>query len=39
MRDCLPRQYAVHLVETINCIRYVIGHFEIVAESAINRES
>ena len=35
---CLVCQFAVHLVETFNCIRYAIGHFEMVAKSAINRE-
>jgi hypothetical protein len=39
MRVCLPRQFTVHLVETLNRIRYAIGHFEMVAESQINRES
>ena len=39
MRACLPRQFAVHLLETLECIHYTIGHFEMVAESAINRES
>ena len=36
MSICLPQQFTVHLVETLECIRYVIGHFEMVAESAIN---
>ena len=35
---CLARQFAVHLMETLDCIRYPIGHFEMVAESAVNRE-
>ena len=39
MRVCFPRQFAVHLLETLECIRYAIGHFETVTESAINRES
>ena len=39
MYVCLPRQFAVHLVETLDCIRYAIGHFEMVAESAIYRGS
>jgi hypothetical protein len=39
MHVCLPRQLPVHLVETFDCIRYPIGHFKMVAESAINRES
>ena len=39
MRVRLPHQFTVHLVETLNCIRYAIGHFEMVAESIINRES
>ena len=36
---CLRRQFTVHLVETFDCIRYAIGHFEMVAESTIDRES
>ena len=39
MRVRLPHQFTVHLVETLNCIRYAIGHFEMVAESVISRES
>ena len=39
MRVCLPRQFGVHLMETLDCIYYAIGHFEMVAESPINRES
>ena len=39
MRVCFPRQFAVHLLETLECIRYAIGHFETVTESVINRES
>jgi hypothetical protein len=39
MHVCLPRQFAVHLVETLDCIHYTIAHFEMVAESPINRES
>ena len=39
MHVCLSRQFIVHLVETLDCIRYAIGHFEMVAESAINCES
>ena len=35
----LPRQFPVHLVETLDCICNAIGHFEMVAESAVNRES
>jgi hypothetical protein len=38
MRGCLPQKFFVHLVEALDCIRYVVGHFETVAESAINRE-
>ena len=38
IRVCLPRQFAVHLVETIDCVRYAVGHFEMVTESPINRE-
>jgi hypothetical protein len=39
MRVGLLRQFTVHLVETLNGVRCAIGHFEIVAEGAINRES
>ena len=39
MRVALPRQFAVHLVETLDCIRYAVGHFQTIAENAINRES
>jgi hypothetical protein len=39
MRVCLPRQFAVHFVETLDRIRYAIGYFEMVAESQINHES
>jgi hypothetical protein len=39
MRACLQYQFAVHLVETLDCFRYASGHFEMIAESAINRES
>ena len=39
VRVCLPHQFAVHSPETLDCIRYVIGNFEIIAESTINRES
>ena len=39
MRVCLPRQFVVHLVETLDCARYAVSHFEMVAESPINRES
>ena len=39
IRVCLSRQFAIHLVETLNCVRYTIGHFEMVADSAMNRES
>jgi hypothetical protein len=39
MRICLRRKFAVHLVETLDRFRYAIGHFEVVAESAIYRES
>ena len=39
MRVCLPSQFTVHLVETLDCIRHAIGHFEMVAESPINRGS
>ena len=38
MPGCLPRQPVVHLVETLDCVCYAVGHFEMVAESAINRE-
>ena len=36
---CLSRQFVVHLIETLDCIRYAVGHFEMVAKSAINCES
>ena len=36
MSICLPQQFVVHLVETLECIRYAIGRFEMVAEGAIN---
>jgi hypothetical protein len=39
MRVCLSRQFVVHFVETLDCIHDAIGHFEMVAESTINRES
>ena len=39
MRACLPRQFTVHSVKTLDRIRYAIGHFEMVAESQINHES
>ena len=39
IRVCLSRQFVVHLVETLDCIRYAIGRFEMVAKSAINRDS
>ena len=35
---CFVCQFAVHLVETLDCVRYAIGHFEMVAKSAINRK-
>ena len=38
-RVCLPHQFAVHLLETLDGIRYAVGHFQMIAESAINRES
>jgi hypothetical protein len=38
MRVYLPRQFAVHLVETLACIRYTTGLFEMFAESQINCE-
>jgi hypothetical protein len=38
MRVYLPRQFAVHLVETLDCVHYVIGYFKMVTESPINRE-
>ena len=36
---CLLRQLAVHLAETVDCVCCPIGHFEMVAESAVNHES
>ena len=36
MRVC---RFAVHLVETLDCFRYTVDRFEMVAESPINRES
>ena len=39
MRVSLPFQFAVHLMETLYCVRYAVGHFEMIAESAINCES
>ena len=39
MHVCLARQFTVHLVETLDCVRYTIGDFETVAESVVNRES
>ena len=38
-RVCLPRQFTVHLLETLDCIRYAIGRFEMIAENPINCES
>ena len=38
MGACLPHQFTVHLVETLDCPCYVIGHFKMVAESAVDRE-
>ena len=35
---CLPCQFIVHLLETLDCVRYAVGHFEIIAESPINCE-
>ena len=35
----LPRQFVVHLLATPDCVRYAVGHFEMVAESPVNRES
>jgi hypothetical protein len=39
MRIYFPRQFIVHLVETLGRIPCAIGRFEMVAESTINRES
>jgi hypothetical protein len=39
MRICLRRKFPVHSMETLDRIRYTIGHFEVVAESAVYRES
>ena len=39
MHVYLARQFAVHVAETLDCVRYAIGRFEVVAESAIDRES
>ena len=39
VRVCLVRRFAVHLVEILDCFRYTINRFEMVAESPINRES
>ena len=39
MRVCLPRQFTIHFVETLNSIRCAIGHFEMFAKSPINHGS
>ena len=38
MQVRLSSQFSRHLVETIDRIRYAVYPFEMVAESAINRE-
>ena len=39
MRVCLLHRFTVHLVATLDCVRYAVGHFEMMAESPINHES
>ena len=38
-RVYLAPQLAVHVVETLDCIRYAVAHFEMVTESPINHET
>ena len=39
MRVCLLCQFTVQLVETLDCVRYAVGHFEVIAENPIYCES
>ena len=35
---CLPCKFAVHLLETLKCVRNAVHHFEMVTDSPIDCE-